>query len=750
MAGKELYLAQLGPNIAQRLADKTYKKRRAAAIAVQMLVRELVTEFKENRIVEIIRMLREDLLLTTSANTRKGGLMALSAAAIALAEPPGSLAVYQRQILLAVLPSFADPDCTVRFAACEALYNIGKVSRAMMLPFFTRIFDIMCKLVADSDDLCRQGGGLIDRLFKDIITEQDVEIDLPQFVELFSLRIYVRNASVRKFLVSWLIVLQSVPGISFLPFLPKFLYGLLKIVDDPNKPIQDMSIEILTEIFEEITRVDDFNVRLLMPVLVKFVKEEAQTNRARKIAFQCIFDMVEADKAGALEFAAEVLNVVLPVLSTSVDNAIREVGVSINQTLRKTDFGEFESDVSLAAVPVAVPVADTGAFDLLGVLGVITAQLQSKSVSTRLASLRWILMLHHKIPLRMYQHSDLITGILLRSVSDAEDRVATLALECLAEISSCAGMEARASTKQCEYAAAFFDGFILKLLDSFNEHKKLLHVRGPFIVTNLGLLIGPERLCKALSEALQLQDDYEFAGRAAHELSRCVLTAPEFGLVRDKILNMPEAEDQQLFAVIYKGWSHSPISTLALCLLAEAYEHATHLLDRIADLEVTVNTYDEAGMLARIIDQPQFSKLRLQLLDSRKSAYLVKAMYGLLMLLPQSADYTHLRGKLTSVTRIAMAINHTLLMYTAVPPVPSPTGRFDAIDFKVLMTHFDQIQRARAVHAKLISRRDSRRERRWTDTRSQSPVRQTRSTLAPDSPFVIIKSPSRSVTPTAM
>ena len=131
-------------------------------------------------------------------------------------------------------------------------------------------------------------------------------------------------------------------------------------------------------------------------------------------------------------------------------------------------------------------------------------------------------------------------------------------------------------------------------------------------------------------------------------------------------------------------------------------------------------------------------------------ADLVKAMYGLLMLLPQSADYTHLRGKLTSVTRIAMAINHTLLMYTAVPPVPSPTGRFDAIDFKVLMTHFDQIQRARAVHAKLISRRDSRRERRWTDTRSQSPVRQTRSTLAPDSPFVIIKSPSRSVTPTAM
>ena len=281
-------------------------------------------------------------------------------------------------------------------------------------------------------------------------------------------------------------------------------------------------------------QVDDFNFRLLMPVLVKFVKEDAQTNHARKISFQCIFDMVAADKAGALEFAAEILDVVLPVLSTSVDNTIREIGISINQTLRKTDFGEFESGVS----PASVPATGTKALDLLGMLGVITAQLKSKSVSTRLASLRWILMLHHDIPLRMYQHSDLITGILLRSAEDAEDRVATLALECLAEISSCASVEARASTMQREYAAAFFDGFILKLLASFKEHKKLLHVRGPFIVTNLGLLIGPERLCKALSEALQLQDDYEFAGRAAHELSRCVLTAPEFRLVRQKILNM--------------------------------------------------------------------------------------------------------------------------------------------------------------------------------------------------------------------
>lgn len=110
-------------------------------------------------------------------------------------------------------------------------------------------------------------------------------------------------------------------------------------------------------------------------------------------------------------------------------------------------------------------------------------------------------------------------------------------------------------------------------------------------------------------------------------------------------------------------------------------------------------------------------------------------MYGLLMLLPQNADYTHLRGKLTSVTRIAMAINHKLLMYTE-----TAQRRFDAIDFKELILHFDQIQRARAVHSKLIAGRASRHERHWTDSRSQSPVGYVTSTVAPDSPFGIVNS----------
>jgi hypothetical protein len=33
-----------------------------------------------------------------------------------------------------------------------------------------------------------------------------------------------------------------------------------------------------------------------------------------------------------------------------------------------------------------------------------------------------------------------------------------------------------------------------------------------------------------------------------------------------------------LFSIIYRSWCHAPVSVFALCLLAQAYEHASNLL----------------------------------------------------------------------------------------------------------------------------------------------------------------------------
>ena len=58
---------------------------------------------------------------------------------------------WPQKIVPPVLQSFIDQDSRVRYYACEALYNIAKVARGGIIPFFNDVFDALCKLSADSD-----------------------------------------------------------------------------------------------------------------------------------------------------------------------------------------------------------------------------------------------------------------------------------------------------------------------------------------------------------------------------------------------------------------------------------------------------------------------------------------------------------------------------------------------------------------------------------------------------------------------
>ena len=56
--------------------------------------------------------------------------------------------------------------------------------------------------------------------------------------------------------------------------------------------------------------------------------------------------------------------------------------------------------------------------------------------------------------------------------------------------------------------------------------------------------------------------------------------------------------------------------------------------------QVTVNFLVELDKLTQLLESPIFTHLRLQLLEPQRYAYLVKALYGLLMLLPQACTCT--------------------------------------------------------------------------------------------------------------
>lgn len=71
-----------------------------------------------------------------------------------------------------------------------------------------------------------------------------------------------------------------------------------------------------------------------------------------------------------------------------------------------------------------------------------------------------------------------------------------------------------------------------------------------------------------------------------------------------------------------------------------------------AHTQVTVNFLVELDKLIQLLESPIFTQLRLQLLEPQRHAHLIKALYGLLMLLPQTTAYHTLKERLSCVPTI--------------------------------------------------------------------------------------------------
>eukprot|EP00897_Mesotaenium_endlicherianum_P002664 jgi/Mesen1/2425/ME000157S01563 len=197
----------LPQNVLRNLADKLYEKRKNAALEVEAVVKQLNLQGDHERVHAVISLLINDFAMSPQANHRKGGLIGLAAATVGLAS---DAAQHLEKIVPPVLASFVDQDSRVRYYACEALYNIAKVSRGEFIVFFNDVFDALCKLSADIDPNVQNAAHLLDRLVK-------------EFIPLLRERMNVLNPFVRQFLVGWITVLDSVPDIDMLGFLPDFL-----------------------------------------------------------------------------------------------------------------------------------------------------------------------------------------------------------------------------------------------------------------------------------------------------------------------------------------------------------------------------------------------------------------------------------------------------------------------------------------------------------------------------------------------
>lgn len=203
--------------------------------------------------------------------------------------------------------------------------------------------------------------------------------------------------------------------------------------------------------------------------------------------------------------------------------------------------------------------------------------------------------------------------------------------------------------------------FIQALYKTFRENELVFEERGTFIILNLCSMIASERVYSSFAEIIKEERvDLKFSYNLVQKLNQILLTTQPLFMLRSRLSNDedPRQADarSKLFHNLYLAWCHSPMAAITLCLLTNHHRHANELVMALSRTDITVELMIQVDWIVQLIESPVFASLRLRLLDPNNNHFLIHALYGLLMILPQSDAYRKLSNRLNQVHRF-MSLN---------------------------------------------------------------------------------------------
>lgn len=149
-------------------------------------------------------------------------------------------------------------------------------------------------------------------------------------------RIYTKNPFGRQFVIAWVSVLDAVPNMDFIIFLPEILDGLFRILEDPMPEIKKVTDTVLGEFLRSIKanpgRVD-------FPGMINILITHAQSTDEllQLTAITWIKEFVQLSGPLMLPYMSGILVAVLPCLAYDGDTrkSIKETATQVNMNLMK-------------------------------------------------------------------------------------------------------------------------------------------------------------------------------------------------------------------------------------------------------------------------------------------------------------------------------------------------------------------------------------------------------------------------------
>ena len=523
----------------------------------------------------------------------------------------------------------------------------------------------------------------LQRLVKDIVTEaEDFQVD--QFLPIIQNYIRRTNPYIRQLIVGWITLLDSIPDINMLAYLPDFLDGLFNMLSDTNREIRQAADSALSEFLREVTVSTVMEFGPMVSILVVQCQSKERLNRLTAITW--LAELIHHPHSGGdalLPYHSEILGAIMCCISDG-EKDIRLVAERTNDDLLTL-------------------VRETSAeFELRPLLETLTNELLEKEdVPTKMAALGWINMLMEKRKTDMNEFTETLLPVLLRTLSDPSDTVVLLDLQVLSRI-SLAHKDELGFVEETEESQ--FQLVLNAILNLFAQDRQLLETRGSLIIRKLCVLLNAKAVYIRMADTLssfEAQADattLQFISTMVQTLNLILLTASELHDLRSTLAGSflrqwrsRFDETGQVFANIFHCWCHNPVATFSLCLLAQAYDLSFSLVKRFAEMEdVSVGFLMQIDKLVHLLESPIFVHLRLQLLDVEAPYHssLLKSIYGILMCLPQGDAFRLLNERLTAVCNL-----RDNLGIPAPEPDPNevPSVSKLGLDMRLLLERYDKV-----------------------------------------------------------
>jgi vacuole morphology and inheritance protein 14 len=260
-----------------------------------------------------------------------------------------------------------------------------------------------------------------------------------------------------------------------------------------------------------------------------------------------------------------------------------------------------------------------------------------------------------------------------------------------------------------------FSRVLNALIFLFQDDKLLLETRGALIIRKLCALLDAKSIYVSFASILDDRVDLDFASVMVQTMNLILLTAPELISLRKSLKQCMETpksgsdSSSETFITLFRSWCHNPVATFSLCLLAHAYDLSANLIMKFAEIDVSVGFLMQIDKLVQLLESPIFIHLRLELLEvsSKRHKDLLKSLYGLLMLLPQSQAYKTLSDRLSTVSSLQAHMGKGSSVSVAEQEKGQDSNQ-QLLLYDELLIRFENVQdRHSKFHAQLLFKKNS-------------------------------------------